>query len=284
MFRVDETAFAKINLDLRVCERRANGYHDLDSLVVFAEIGDKLTFEPGNDLTLAIKGPFQDALPNDEGNLVMHAARALAELTGLPADARITLDKILPIASGLGGGSADAAATLRGLCRLWGLSLGLADLAPLAMSLGADVPACLRSTSVRMQGLGDRLSALPSPGRLSMVLVNPGKAVSTPDVFRRLTVHSGARDPVSIDEAGCEFRARLADSVNDLEAPAIRIAPVIGATLEALRSQPGCTLAHMSGSGATCFGLFDDSTERERAVSALSRLHPSWWITSTEIR
>lgn len=319
MIKVHETAFAKINLDLRVCGRRADGYHDLDSIVVFAEMGDHLTFEPGGGLILRIEGPFQDGLPDDDRNLVVRAAKALARMAGRGADAHITLEKVLPIASGLGGGSADAAATLRGLCKFWDLPLGLADLAPLAQSLGADVPVCLGSSSVRMQGIGDRLTAMPAPAGLPMVLVNPGKAVSTPDVFRNLTVFSGARDWASIDETGPEFRTKnvplsqqtdqifpetltqsrgadaaspdpfewidaLADSVNDLEAPAIRIAPMIHTALDAIQGQSGCAVARMSGSGATCFGLFEDATERERAVSVLSRAHPGWWIKGTEVR
>ncbi|MGI9488450.1 MAG: 4-(cytidine 5'-diphospho)-2-C-methyl-D-erythritol kinase [Geminicoccaceae bacterium] len=284
MVRVNETAFAKINLDLRVCGRRADGFHDLDSLVVFAETGDLLTFEPSDRLTLTIEGLFREALPNDDGNLVVRAAKALAHMTSRDANVRITLDKTLPIASGLGGGSADAAATLRGLCKLWDLRLSLADLAPLAQSLGADVSVCLGSSSVRMQGIGDRLTPMPSPAPLPMILVNPGTAVSTPEVFRELTVNSGARAPISPVEADCEPRIQFLDSVNDLEAPAIRIAPVIGLVLDTLRNQPGCVFARMSGSGATCFALFDDLAERERAVSALSISNPSWWVTSTDIR
>jgi len=152
MSRIHETAFAKINLDLRVCHRRADGYHDMDSLVVFADVGDHLTFEPADGCHLTIEGPFKDDLSNGEDNLVMRAAKALAEMTDRAPDARITLDKHLPIASGIGGGSADAAATLRGLTRLWNLPLGQADLVPLARALGADVPVCLGSTAARMQG------------------------------------------------------------------------------------------------------------------------------------
>ncbi len=284
MVRINETAFAKINLDLRVCGRRADGYHDLDSLVVFAEMGDFLTFEPGDGLTLTIEGPFRETLPNDDGNLVMRAAKALAHMAGSKADVHITLDKRLPIASGLGGGSADAAAALRGLCRFWNLRLSLADLAPLAQSLGADVPVCLGSTSARMQGIGERLTPLPLPSGMPMVLVNPGTAVSTPDVFRELTVHSGPRDSASVGAVDGEIRAGLLGGVNDLEAPAIRIAPVIDEVLGALRNHPGCVFARMSGSGATCFGLFDDSAWCERAFRSLSKAHPSWWVKGTEIR
>ncbi len=281
MDRIAETAFAKINLDLRVCGRRADGYHDLDSLVVFAETGDLLTFEPSDGLSLLIEGPFREGLPDDDRNLVVRAASALARMVGREPDVQITLEKILPVASGLGGGSADAAATLRGLCKLWGLPLDLADLAPLARSLGADVPVCLGSTSARIQGIGDHLTSMPSPSGLSIVLVNPGIAVSTPDVFRELTVHSGARDPASLD---CSHPPQFLDGVNDLEMPAIRIAPVIGAVLDALRNQSGCVFARMSGSGATCIGQFDDVAKREHAVRVLSMSHPGWWVVGPEIK
>ncbi|MEM8949346.1 MAG: 4-(cytidine 5'-diphospho)-2-C-methyl-D-erythritol kinase [Pseudomonadota bacterium] len=281
--RIDETAFAKINLDLRICGRRDDGYHDLDSLVVFAEIGDHLTFEPGDGLALKIDGPFAEGLPTDDRNLVIRAATALARMVDRDMNARITLKKNLPVASGLGGGSADAAATLRGLCRLWGLTLALADLAPLARRLGADVPVCLGSTSARMQAIGDQLTPIGSSAGSPIILVNPGTPISTPDVFRGLTVHSGARSSGSIDQTS-PLQRLPADGVNDLEAPAIRLAPVIGTALDALRAQPGCVFARMSGSGATCFGLFDHSAERDRAVSALSASHPGWWVRGTEIR
>ena len=282
--RVDETAFAKINLDLRVCGRRADGYHDLDSLVVFADVGDRLSFEPAGGLALTIEGPFGDVLPNDDDNLVLRAARALARLVGREASVQITLDKRLPIASGLGGGSADAAATLRGLVRLWDLPHSFTDLAPTAQCLGADVPVCLRSVASRMQGIGDCLTPVFLPTRLPAVLVNPGIAVATPDVFRGLGSFSGARDATSFGGAHLDFQTHLAKGVNDLEAPAIGIAPAIGAVLDALRSQPGCALARMSGSGATCFGLLDTIDKRDRAVEALVATHPDWWVVGTEIR
>ncbi|MDH3661652.1 MAG: 4-(cytidine 5'-diphospho)-2-C-methyl-D-erythritol kinase [Alphaproteobacteria bacterium] len=284
MDRVEETAFAKINLDLRVCGRRADGFHELDSLVVFADVGDRLTIEPARELALTIEGPFGEVLANDQDNLVLSAATALAGLVGRKANVQITLDKRLPIASGLGGGSADAAATLRGLTRLWGLPLSHSDLAPLARTLGADVAVCLGSTASRMQGIGDRLTSFALPTRLPMALVNPGKAVSTAVVFRALDVFSGARVPTPFGETERDFRADLAASVNDLEAPAMRIAPVIGTVLDALHSQQGCKLARMSGSGATCFALFDDDGggERDHAVQALAAAHPDWWVVATE--
>ena len=285
MALIEETAFAKINLDLRICRRRADGYHDLDSIVAFANVGDRLTFEPADEFALSIEGPFAETLSNNDNNLVACAARALADLTDRAATVRIILEKCLPVASGIGGGSADAAATLRGLTRLWNLSLGHADLMPLARGLGADVPACLEASAVRMEGIGDRLTPISLPVRPPMLLVNPGTAVSTPDVFRRLDVHSGARDPSGSSlRTERDFRTQLEDSVNDLETPAIRMAPVIGEVLADMRRQPGCALARMSGSGSTCFGLFDSFAERDHAAAALSGAHPDWWVVGTDIR
>jgi len=284
MSKIHETAFAKINLDLRVCHRRRDGYHDLDSIVVFAEAGDRLTFEPAGELTLTIDGPFKDALSNDDDNLVLRAARALADRAGHVPDIRITLEKTLPVAAGVGGGSADAAATLRGLTRLWDLPLGLADLATLAQTLGADVPVCLGSTAARIQGIGDRLSSIALPIGVPMMLVNPGKALSTPAVFRELNVFSGGRGPISFSQTDQSFHTHLKESVNDLEMPAIRIEPEISSILDVLRHQPGCNLVRMSGSGATCFGLFDDVMERDRAVEEISTAQPDWWVIGTNTR
>ena len=285
MSRIHETAFAKINLDLRICRRRADGYHDLDSLVVFAESGDQLMFEPANGCHLTIEGPFKDALPNGADNLVMRAAKALAELAGRPPDVRITLDKHLPIASGIGGGSADAAATLRGLTRLWNQPFGLVDLVPLAQTLGADVPVCLGSTAVRMQGIGDRLTPIAcSLADLPMIVVNPNKAVSTPEVFRRLDFFSGNRSMVTFDHARDDLHTHLQESVNDLEKPALDMEPEIDAVLKALRRQPGGSLVRMSGSGASCFALFDDRAACDSAAAKISADHPGWWVLGTSIK
>lgn len=284
MSRIQEAALAKINLDLRVCHRRTDGYHELDSIVVFAELGDLLTFEPADGLTLKTAGRFGRDLPTDGSNLVLRAARCLADRVGRRADARITLDKALPVASGLGGGSADAAATLRGLVRLWDLPLSLADLVPLARDLGADVPVCLGSTAARMQGIGERLTRMPLPAALHVLLINPGKAVSTADVFRGLSTFSGTRAPSGVDAGEQDWRAHLKDSVNDLEASAIRIEPTIGAVLDGLRRQSGCRIARMSGSGATCFGLFDSARERDLAVNEMAASNPDWWVVGTGAR
>jgi 4-diphosphocytidyl-2-C-methyl-D-erythritol kinase len=284
MRRIDETALAKINLDLRICGRREDGYHDLDSIVVFADIGDDLVFSPADELTLTIDGPFGGKLSNDDDNLVLLAARALAQKAGREALAHIHLDKRLPVAAGIGGGSADAAATLRGLTRLWGLPFSMSDLHPLAKALGADVPVCLGSSAARMQGVGEILTPISSKARLPLLLVNPGKAVPTPDVFRALETISGVRTSSLNDTTEQSFRDHLQSSVNDLEPAAIQIEPVIKTSLDAIRDEPGCVFARMSGSGPTCFGVFGDPSSRDRALSRLAVSRPGWWIVGADIR
>jgi len=285
MTRVEETAFAKINLDLRVCRRRDDGYHDLDSVVVFATIGDRLTFTPTDELSLDVTGPFATDLKDTDDNLVLKTVRAFASMLDRSPDVRVTLEKRLPIAAGLGGGSADAAATLRGLSKLWKTTESLADLMPLARKLGADVPVCLGSRAFRMQGTGEKLTPIDFPEGCPILLVNPKVAVPTPSVFRMLRSMSGERrQPWVNDDASANIHQALAESVNDLEAPAMRLEPVIGDVLTMIERQPGCRLTRMSGSGATCFGLFDDQETVERAASKLSEHRPDWWIVDTSCR
>jgi len=281
---VREQAPAKVNLDLRVTGRRPDGYHELDSVVAFTAWADELTFAPARGLGLELAGPFAPALAEPCENLVLRAARRLAEHAGCPARARITLDKRIPVAAGLGGGSADAAATLRGLNRLWRLGLELSDLLPLARELGADVPVCLALRPARMRGIGELIEPIALPA-LDLVLVNPNRPVSTAQVFQsldRVGSDSGSADPVPSERAA--LLAWLAARGNDLEAPARRLVPEIDEVLAALRAQPGCRLARMSGSGATCFGIFDDRPGAERAADALRRARPSWWAISTATR
>jgi 4-diphosphocytidyl-2-C-methyl-D-erythritol kinase len=265
---------AKVNLTLRVTGRRADGYHLLDSLVVFAGVGDRVSVRPSAHLSLEVTGPFGHGLAMEVDNLVLRAARRLAEATGVPAQGAITLEKHLPISSGIGGGSADAAAALRVLARFWGVALTEAETRVLALGLGADVPACLASRSVRMQGIGETLSPVPPLPAMGIVLVNPGIPVSTPAIFRA-RAGTAFSDADAVPGAGwvglAEIVTALALSGNDLEAPAVALAPVIGTVLAALRARPGCLLARMSGSGATCFGLFAD-------VDAAQPLDvPGWW-------
>jgi 4-diphosphocytidyl-2-C-methyl-D-erythritol kinase len=279
MARIEEYAPAKINLDLCITGRRPDGYHELDSLVVFGPPADRLILEPADRLTLELGGSFARALAALPDNLVLRAARRLADhATRLPK-VRIRLAKNLPVAAGLGGGSADAAATLRGLNRLWRLGLGVADLEPLARELGADVPVCLGMRPARMRGIGERLEPVTGLPPLRLLLVNPGRALATAAVFGGL---GGL--PAPVPEHGPpprDFRALVAwlrARANHLEPPARRLEPAIDAVLTALAAQPGCELARMSGSGATCFGLFAAQAELEAAAGRLRRAQPGWWV------
>ena len=286
-----EKAPAKINLTLRVLGRRADGYHELESLVAFAGVGDALTFAPGGALTLAVSGPTAQAAGDNADNLVLKAARALA---GRIADLTLggfALSKRLPVAAGLGGGSADAAAALRLLARANGVALDDPRLMQAAQATGSDVPVCLDPKPRLMRGVGDVLSDPLDLPRLFAVLVNPGVAVSTRDVFAALNLASvpasgGASSPTPLVSEGwggepTAFVAALAKERNDLEAPAIELEPAIANVLAVLQALPGCRLARMSGSGATCFGLFPTNAAAAAAARTLRVGYPQWWVRAT---
>jgi 4-diphosphocytidyl-2-C-methyl-D-erythritol kinase len=267
-----ETAYAKINLALHVRERMADSYHRIETLFAFAEDGDTLEAGPGDGLSLAVRGPFAGALGAGGDNLALKAARALREHLRIDRGAALILDKRLPVASGIGGGSADAAAALRLLVRWWGLDAPEAVLLDIARGLGADVPACLSSRSARGEGRGDRLSAAPPLSGTPVLLVNPGIAVATAEIFARW---DGA-DRGALGEA--------AEGRNDLEVPAIAIAPAIAEVLAALAAGPGVRLARMSGSGATCFALFESEAARDNAGRRIGHAHPGWWRLASRLR
>jgi 4-diphosphocytidyl-2-C-methyl-D-erythritol kinase len=277
-----EKAPAKVNLTLRVVGRRADGYHDIESLVVFAGVGDSLTLTPGSALALAVDGPTAQSAGDIADNLVLKAARALAErVEGLELG-RFALSKRLPVAAGLGGGSADAAAALRLLARTSRIALDDPRLMQAARATGADVPVCLDPRPRLMRGIGDILSEPLDLPRLPAVLVNPGVAVPTREVFAALNFSPGVqhtapapppRTTVLIDE--------IANGRNDLEGPAIELQPVIAEVLAVLRKLPGCRLARMSGSGATCFGLFDSTHASAAAARTLRVGYPAWWVRPT---
>lgn len=277
-------AKAKINLDLRVCRRREDGYHDLDSLVVFTDLGDRLSFAEAAGLTLTIEGPFAGVLSQEQDNLVLRAARLLASSVKKSPDVHITLEKQLPVASGIGGGSADAAATLRGLVKFWDLSLTINDLNAFALDLGADVSACLGSRPSIMTGIGDRLTPFDLPEPLPILLVNPGVPIATPAVFKQLQHMSGARSDAPRSSDVGAFLRNLGESVNDLEAPAKLAVPIIDEVLAAISGQAGLHLARMSGSGATCFALFRDPEALDQAKQNLIDTHPDWWVAKTACR
>jgi len=275
-----EFAAAKINLFLHVTGRRADGHHLLDSLAVFAGAADELRAEPADTLSLTIDGPFARALLGEPDNLVLRAARALAEMAAIPPRARLVLTKNLPVASGIGGGSADAAAALRALSALWDIK---ADLPALAARLGADVPVCIASRAARMAGVGEVLSPPPRLPPCGVLLLNPGAPVATADVFR---ARSGAFSSPADLPAGWRDAASMAADLgrlrNDLEGPAIGVCPAIGAALDMLRSMPGCLLGRMSGSGATCFGLFSTPGQAEAAARSVRRVE--WWCWGGGLR
>lgn len=286
-------ARAKVNLSLRILGRRADGYHELESLVAFAGVGDTLTLEPGPGLSLAISGPRNGGLAADDDNLVLRAARALADAApGLRAG-RFHLVKRLPVASGIGGGSADAAAALRLLARANGLSQTAPELMQAAAQVGADVPVCLESRARVMAGIGEWLGPSLRLPPLFAVLVNSGIPVETAAVFRELGLAAGQsltgrREPAAqaMGQGGSreELIALLSRSGNDLEAPALRVAPILPSVLSRLSALPGCRLARMSGSGATCFALFDDCRQSAAAAKLLSGEQPDWWVKPTVLR
>lgn len=311
-----ETAFAKVNLALHVRRRRGDGYHDIESLFAFVDDGDVLRAEPRDDglITLSIEGPFAAGLDDGPDNLVQRAAMALAKsafrstsridrevcperLACQPTEglgnsggggagsvpnrgADLYLTKNLPVASGIGGGSADAAAALRLLNRLWGCGLDDAALCAIAETLGSDIPACVISQTLRVEGRGEALALLDLPGLAGMpiLLVNPGIALGTAPVFKAWDQHDrGPLDSASLD-------AIITVGRNDLEAPARTLVPEIGAVLDVLKSMAGVTLARMSGSGATCFALFDQAEAAEAGRLAIHRAYPDWWTMSGLLR
>ena len=284
MIRIE--APAKLNLYLHVTGRRADGYHELDSLVSFTALADTLEIAPADALDLAVTGPFASGLCAGD-NLAARAAAALAERLGRPAGLRIALHKRIPVAAGLGGGSADAAAMLRGLARLWGLGAAHAGaLRETALGLGADVPVCLAPRAAYMAGIGEALSAPPRLPPCAVLLVNPGVPVPTGPVFaaRRgpFSVAGRFRDGESPPDAPA-LAALLRTRRNDLEGPACAQVPEIDRVLARLAAAPGCLLARMSGSGGTCFGLFGDAAAAARAAPAIARDHPAWWVHPTRL-
>lgn len=282
---VRRIAAAKINLYLHITGRRADGYHCLDSMVAFAAIGDLVTAAPADEISLRIEGPMAAGLgPATEDNLVYRAARALADAGGVDSGAALTLVKHLPVASGLGGGSADAAAALQALRVLWKLSIDDDELKRIGLALGADVPVCLGGRATVMTGVGEKLDDLAALPDCHLVLVNPGVAVSTAEVFGGLA--GGATNsppPIGAFSDMADFLSMLEQRGNDLEPPAMRIAPVIDAVLQSLKAHPECRLARMSGSGATCFGLYEDETSAVICADQIMRDHPQWWVAVTRL-
>jgi 4-diphosphocytidyl-2-C-methyl-D-erythritol kinase len=289
-----EDGCAKVNLTLRVIGRRVDGYHELESVVAFADCADRLGLTPGRELQLQITGPLAPACGEVGDNLVLKAARLLGERV---ADLKVgvfTLHKVLPVAAGIGGGSADAAAALRLLAKANGLALDDSRLIEAARLTGADVPVCVASRACVMTGVGETLLPLALP-RMPAVLVNPGVPLATREVFAALGLRNGellvgATDVIRAlawpaEGASIEdWTEALGAGTNDLEVPAVRIQPVVGEVLSALRATAGARLVRMSGSGATCFAIFDSSAGAQAAAQTLRTAHPQWWVHSGELR
>jgi 4-diphosphocytidyl-2-C-methyl-D-erythritol kinase len=279
--RLATRAPAKVNLSLAVLGRRADGYHELDSLVAFAGTGDDLSLTPGEAISLEVTGPRAAGAGDPGHNLVLKAARALLARRPRLRVGAFHLIKRLPAAAGIGGGSSDAAAALRLLARLNGLPVSDPAVREAAAATGADVPVCLEPRLKMMRGIGDILGP-PLRGRFFAVLANPGVPVETASVFRALVLQ--ARPPKVLERGGAVSLDEIAQARNDLEGPAVGLAPVIGEALALLRAQPGCRLARMSGSGATVFGLFDDCRSAALAGKQLAAARPGWWVRATLLR
>ena len=274
-----EPARAKLNLYLHVTGRRDDGYHLLDSLVAFAEAGDALTATAADTLTLSVDGPFAASLRDEPDNLVLRAARALAAATDIGRGAALTLTKNLPVASGIGGGSADAAAALRALCALWNVRPGRDVLDAVAVKLGADVPVCLDGRPSFIGGIGEQREAAPALPRAGLLLVNPGVPLPTPAVFgKRAGGFSQAARFAATPRNAIDLAEWLRGRRNDLTAAACDLVPVIGEVLDAIAASPGCLLDRMSGSGATCFGLYASADIARRAASWLVERKSGWWV------
>jgi 4-diphosphocytidyl-2-C-methyl-D-erythritol kinase len=283
-----EPAPAKVNLTLRVIGRRPDGYHELESLVAFARVGDRVDFAPGDGLALDVAGPFAAAAGNLADNLVLKAARELKRRAPALALGRFALTKELPVAAGLGGGSADAAAALRLIARANALALDDPRLADAARASGADVPVCLDPRARVMRGIGEVLSAPLDLPPLPAVLVNPGVPLATKDVFaafarlgppKAAAAFDGAVSGTSVETA----LAALARGSNDLEPAAVALCPAVADALAALRATPGCLLSRMSGSGATCFGLYANEPAAAAAAQAIAGGRPAWWVRATTL-
>ena len=290
------SARAKVNLTLRVTGKRPNGYHELQSLVCFPDVGDSLEIAAAEGLSFELAGPFAEALESngesngapkgepDEENLVLRAAAALRQAAGVEQGAALRLTKNLPVAAGVGGGSADAAAALKGLVSLWQLDDEALNLPALALSLGADVPVCLLGTPTLVAGIGESLTALPPLPELWILLVNPRQSLSTAAVFgAHWEDYSEPEDWGELPTEPEAFLARLAASGNDLEAAACRLLPAVDEVLSRLWALPACRLARMSGSGATCFGLFAEAGEAKAAATELSARMPQWWVAAAPL-
>jgi 4-diphosphocytidyl-2-C-methyl-D-erythritol kinase len=275
---------AKVNLYLHVTGRRDDGYHLLDSLIAFADAADTIQVRPAETLTLAVDGPFAAGVPAGADNLVLKAATALAETAGVPGGARIRLFKRLPVAAGIGGGSADAAAALKALSALWQVNPTTEALAGLALALGADVPVCLAARPAFVGGIGEEITEAPPLPRCWLILANPGIALPTPAVFKHRDGPFSAEARFDAPPSDPQDLARLlGERRNDLTDAAVALEPTVGRVLAELDRLPGALLARMSGSGATCFALFATREQAETGAQLLRQHHPGWWVEAAAL-
>ena len=279
---VSERACAKINLALHIKGRREDGYHELESIVAFAGIADVLTIAPATEVSISLSGPFANDLPPDGENITLTAWHLLASYAGKKntpfSPVKFYLEKNLPVASGIGGGSADAAAALRGLIRLFDISISAQDLNKIALQLGADVPICLGQKTSRMRGIGEIIEPIAVGLPRAVLLVNPRVPLPTHAVFEALKLECGQSFGTAIGDL-----SNIKNWRNDLTAPAIKIVPEIADVLESLGSQEDITCSRMSGSGATCFGLAENLGQAERAATNIKNQHPDWWVVATSL-
>jgi 4-diphosphocytidyl-2-C-methyl-D-erythritol kinase len=279
---VSEQAHAKINLALHITGRRKDGYHELDSIVAFADVADVLTIAPADRVSLDITGPFGSELPRDGMNSVLSAWRLLDDFSrrrgAALAPVKFNLNKNLPVASGIGGGSADAAAALRGLIRLFDIAVSEPDLSALALRLGADVPVCLLQQSSRMRGIGEIIEPVKIDLPEGIVLVNPRIPASTSKVFESLNLQYGQSLGAAIGNV-----SDIENWRNDLTAPAVTLIPEIADVVGSLIFQPDTICSRMSGSGATCFSLFASLEKAQIAADAIAEKHPGWWVVATTL-
>lgn len=278
----ESVAPAKINLALHVTGRRDDGYHLLDTLVVFTRLGDRLRVEAASEDSFEVTGPFGRQVPSDAANLILRARDLMREHFGAAAErpVKILLAKNLPVAAGIGGGSSDAAGALTLLSRYWNIEAEPDALAGIALRLGADVPMCLAARPLSARGIGDRIDVIPLFPELPLLLVNPGIPLATPEVFKALLNRENPPLPTLRGMSTDDVVDWLAATRNDLEPPALALLPAIGGVLSALRDE-GALVARMSGSGATCFGVFKSAQAAAEAEFAISSEYPGWFVKAT---
>ena len=275
---INVTAHAKVNLTLHVLGQRSNGYHELQSLVCLTEFGDQLFLTPAAEFSFTVTGPFCAGIPHDDSNLVVKAAQFMAKKYSKALTIKVVLEKNLPMASGIGGGSSDAVAMIKALSEYWAVPMPPFDV---VMELGADLPVCMTSGFTLMEGAGEKITPLMPATDWGIVLVNPNVGISTPAVFQALK--SKENPPMKSVATQCTNVTWLGDQRNDLEEPAIALVPEVADVIAALRTVDACAVARMSGSGATCFGIFPNETIARAAAVQMRNSHPNWWSVATKL-